>query len=252
MCYTVFVANLLKNLSVHEISLVHRGANGKRFALFKSAEEVQVSDSTETVAPVTDPAPEAAVEPVTEPVALLKADGSLDEGALAKLDPVLRPQVEALFKAQAEAKTALEAGARVAAEAVEKAVSLEKTLSDAKEAAEVKEAISKAASDFGGLPQATPETLGPALRILRKADAVAADLIENVLKSCKALVNVALEPVGKSEAPGTDSMNTWDRVQKQAEQMVSKGEAKTKEIAVARILEADKKLYTAIEAEKGQ
>lgn len=245
------MAQLLKNLSVHEVSLVHRGANGKRFALFKSAEEVQVSDSTETVAPVTEAAPEAAPAPA-EPVALLKADGSLDEEAVAKLDPVLRPQVEALFKAQADAKAAQEVVAKTAKEAVEKAAALEKTLAEEKEASEVKEAISKAATDFAGLPQATPETLGPALRVLRKADAGAADLIENVLKSCKALVSKALEPVGKSEPAGADSMTTWERVQKQADQMVLKGEAKTKEIAVARILEADKQLYTAIEAEKGQ
>lgn len=244
------MATLLRKLTVHEVSLVGVAANNKKFALFKSAEEVPVSENTE-VAAAAEPTPEAAPAPA-EPVALLKSDGSLDEDAVAKLDPVLRPQVEALFKAQAEAKAAKEAVEKAAKEAVEKAAALEKTIAEEREAAEVKEAIAKAATDFAGLPQVKPEELGPALRILRKADAKAAELVENVLKSCKALVGQALEPVGKSVPPAAESMTTEERVNKQALEMVAKGEAPTKEIAFARILESDKSLYMAIAAEKGQ
>lgn len=245
------MATLLRNLSVHEISLVGKAANNKKFALFKSAEEVPVSETPE-VAVAAEPAPVAVPAQVEAPVALLKADGSLDEDAVAKLDPVLRPQVEALFKAQADAKLAKEAVEKAVTEAVEKAASLEKSLTEERETAEVKEAIAKAASDFAGLPQAKPEELGPALRVLRKADAKAAELVENVLKSCKALVGQALEPVGKSVSPATESMTTEERVNKQALEMVAKGEAPTKEIAFTRILESDKSLYTAIAAEKAQ
>jgi hypothetical protein len=231
------MAKLLKNLTVHEVSLVGSPANRKKFALTKSA-EVLVSDEVKT-----EPAVEAAPAAEAAPVALLKADGTPDEEALAKLDPVLRPQFEALFKAQADA-------VKAQAEAVAKAAALEATLATEKETAEVKEAISKAAVDFAGLP-AKAEDLGPALRVLRKADAAAAELVENVLKSCKALVGQALEPVGKAAA-ADESTSTMEKVMKRAADMVAKGEAKTKEIAFSKILESDKALYAAIQAEKDQ
>lgn len=272
----------LRNLLVGEVSLVDKGANNKRFYLMKAAEtqtqtengaavvvadvvaekaepsliEKALAEAVEGEAPDTDPSKDlvAALRRVAKatglddtglkavlglkdpaPVAVEKAETASDP--LAGISPEARILVDGLFKTQADA--------------VAKAASLTKALDEEREAKAVTESIQKAAADFKHLAE-KPDVLGPALRALRKADAVAVEVIENVLKRADALAAQSLEPKGVSPAQTEDAsgLSTYEKVAKRAEKGVSTGEFKTIAEGVARIFAADPALYTAHEAEK--
>lgn len=171
------------------------------------------------------PAPEAA--PVAEAVAKAESDKA---EVLAKM--------ATLEKALAEAKA--EANAKVEA--------LQKALDDEREQKEIREAVAKAASDFGHLP-AKAEDIGPALRTLRKAAPDAANKVEALLKQVDALLNQTLAPVGVSKADTIDD-NAWAKVQRLAKAKVEKGEVASLAKAIDAVLVENKDLYTAIQAEK--
>jgi len=259
------MAQLLKNLSVVEVSLVGTPANKKRFALFKSADEVSVSEkpvakAEEAPAPQEDKKPaEEAPAPTEKAMCTCPecgaefdpaaAEAAAEDAAPPSEDEIAKmaPQVQKLFKMKADLEAAKEAAEKATAEAVAKAAEIEKTLLAERESKETADSIAKAKEDFAGLP-VKAEDLGPALRSIRKSDPAAAEAIESVLKSCKALVAKALEPVGQAPAV-EDNTSAWDRVQKQAKEMVAKGEAKTEAIAIATLMK-DSQLMAAVYAEK--
>ena len=177
-------------------------------------------------APVVE-APKPAPEPeAVEPV--LKSDGSLNEAALAKVDPVLRPQLVALYKAQAEA--------------VEKAARLEEEKANT-------EAIAKAASEFPNLP-AKASDLGPALRRVAKASSEDEKYLRGLLQAANAALASVVVPVGK--AAESDSGSRLEQVQSRARALVAKGEFASEAAAFEAILLKDKDLYAALQAEKGK
>lgn len=185
------------------------------------------------------------MEKTPETIALEKAAADAKSEA-----ETLKAKLEALEKSVTDSKTAAETAAETAKVALEKAAAekatLEKALADAKEASEVGEAISKAATEFKNLP-AKAEDLGPALRLLRKADATATEKLESILKSVNVMLEKTLEPKGKSTG---DSLTAWEQIQKSAAALVAADPKLTTEAAVDRVLTANPDLYTAHQAEK--
>lgn len=244
----------LKKLVVDEVSLVDRGANGKRFLLTKRAPDMTVENTTaetvtetpaaevvadavaETVEKVADVVAETVVEPEVAPETITKALADAEKA-------------EAIQKAVAAAVEAVKAEA---AEAVQKALdertALEKRLADAAEAAEVAESIQKAASTFKNVP-VRPEQLGPDLRRIRKADAGLADRIETLLKQFDAVAAGLLKPVGSAEAEPV-AETAWEEIQKRAGGLLKAGSAKTMPEAISKVMDADKSLYERHEAER--
>jgi hypothetical protein len=253
----------LKDLVVNEVSLVDKGANGKRFLLTKAAEpapetvmdtETPEAPPAETVEKAEEAAPaveaEAApAEVAAEPVEKAEVAAEPAPAAEPAAEEVAKAlQAEAIQKAVAEAveKAVAETKAQAAAE---RAV-LEKRLADEQEAKEVSESIQKAASAFKNLP-AKADVLGPDLRKIRKAvgDEVA-DRIESLLKGLDMAVKPALEPVGVAKAEETEA-SAWATIEKRAK-TVSVQKSITFAQAVTDVLTDDPKLYAAYEAEKTQ
>lgn len=134
--------------------------------------------------------------------------------------------------------------------ATDKVDALAKQLQAAQEEKELREAVAKAATDFPHLPEKS-EVLGPALRLLAKADAAAFGLIEGLLKKADALVASKLEPIGKGDPLSEATGSTADKVAKMAQDRVSKSAGKIKfEVAYDQVLHENPSLYTAMEAEK--
>lgn len=224
------MANRLRNLTINEVSLVKKGANAKRIYLTKGQDETM--DNTEIE--------KAAAE---AKVALEKAQAEKAE-VEAKLAALEKASAEAATQASAE-KAALE---KASAEAVAKAADLEKALAVEKEAKEISEAVQKAAVDFKNLPEA-PESLGPMLRTIRKADAAVADRLEALLKKVDALSKSALDPKGSAKAE--DKTETaLDEINKQAKALVDAGKATSLAKAFDEVLRADPALYTRYAAEQ--
>jgi hypothetical protein len=238
----------LKDLVVNEVSLVDKGANGKRFLLTKAAEpapetvmdtETPEAPPAETVEKAEEAAPaveaEAApAEVAAEPVEKAEVAAEPAPAAEPAAEEVAKAlQAEAIQKAVAEAveKAVAETKAQAAAE---RAV-LEKRLADEQEAKEVSESIQKAASAFKNLPA--------------KADEVA-DRIESLLKGLDMAVKPALEPVGVAKAEETEA-SAWATIEKRAK-TVSVQKSITFAQAVTDVLTDDPKLYAAYEAEKTQ
>lgn len=224
----------LRNLSIKEVSLVKKGANGKRIHLTKAQDSDQM-DQQEIE--------KAQKEAADAKAALEKADTDRKaaEGRIAALE---KAAADAATAATAE-KVALE---KAAAEATAKAIELEKALAVEKEAKEVSEAVQKAAAAYKHLPE-TPEVLGPALRALRKADAGAADKIEAVLAKVDALAKSALDPRGTATA-GNASATALDEIRKRAEALVKAGKVDSIAKGFDEVLRSDKDLYTRYEAER--
>jgi hypothetical protein len=278
------MTTLLRNLLVGEVSLVDKGANKKRFYLMKAADnkidtdqagadkpeptaiekalsgavdgEAADADPTKdlsvalrriakasgldeaglkTLLGIKDPEP-TVVEKVVEKIVEVAKAADEPKDPLADLSPEAKAKIDVLFKAQADA--------------VAKAAELTKALEDERESKAVGESIQKAAADFKHLPEKA-EALGPALRTLRKSDAKAVEVIENVLKRADALVAQALDPKGAPATATEDAgASTYERVEKRAHALVAKGEVKTVADGVAKIFAAEPKLYAAHEAEK--
>jgi uncharacterized protein GlcG (DUF336 family) len=242
------VATRLKNVQVDEISLVDKAANRKRFFLAKrdstsnKPAEVAVQSTNE---PVIEPvgkrmeneknSPAPVELPKPEPVVFLKADGEPDVAALAKLDPVTRTQVEAVFKARAD----------LAAEKAE----LTKRLAAEQDAKDLAECVRKCETDFKNLPVTAAE-LGADLRALRKADKPLAERFEALLAKANVAVAKVLEPIGSVPNHAAEGMSTWEKVQKRAEEMLAKGEVKSFALGVQKVIDSEPQLYPAIEAEK--
>lgn len=231
------MATSLRNITVKEISLVKKGANGKRIHLTKS-QETEMNENAQT-----QEIEKAQAEATAAKVALEKAEADR-KAAEDKIVALEKAQAEASEKAAAE-KALLE---KAQAEAVEKAADLEKALAVEKEAKEVSESVQKAAVAFKHLPE-TPENLGPMLRSIRKVDAAVADKLEALLTKVDALSKSALDPRGTSVA-GDASATALDEIQKRAKALVDTGKAATLAKAFDAVLCADKDLYTRYQAEK--
>jgi hypothetical protein len=265
----------LQNLFVGEVSLVDKAANKKRFYLTKAADPKTEPEKVETPAATPEPsliekalaeavdgdAPDA--DPTKDLTVALrrvaKASGLDEAGLKAALgikdpEPVVKaaePAADPLADLPPEAKAKVEALFKAQADAIAKAEALSKTLDEEREAKAVTESIQKAAVDFKHLPEKA-DAIGPALRALRKADAKALDVLENVLKRADSLVAQALDPKGVSAAVTSEAsgLSTYERVQKRAQSLVEKGEVKTIADGVSKIFEAEPELYAAHEAEK--
>ena len=219
----------LSQIVVNEVSLVTKGANRKRYAITKSALNGAPVLTQENV--MTEEQKVELEKAHTE--ALAKADADLK---------AVQAKLEALEKAAADEKAvALEKAA------VEKAA-LEKALAAEVEAKELAEVIQKAAVDFKNLPSKA-EDLGPALRVLRKADAAAASKIEAVLKSVDAMLAQALDARGTSNA--ADVADAWSAIEKKAREIVAKADNKlTFPQAVDFVCKTDGDLYNAYQTEQ--
>lgn len=267
----------LRNLLVGEVSLVDKGANNKRFYLMKAAESKTETASETPVADKPEPtlvekalaeavegeAPDA--DPTKDLLVALrrvaKASGLDEAGLKAALglkdpEPVVvekaaETPVDPLANLPADAKAQVEALFKAQADAIAKAEALSKTLDEEREAKAVTESIQKAAADFKHLPERA-DVIGPALRSLRKADAKAVEVIENVLKRADALASQTLNPKGLSAAQTEEAagLSTYEKVAKRAEKGVATGEFKSIAEGVAKLFAADPALYTAHEAEK--
>lgn len=226
----------LKNLTINEVSLVKKGANGKKIHLTKSHEQDSGSMDAQEIEKALRDAADAKV-------ALEKAEAEKAEAA-AKIAALEKAAAETAEKAEAE-RAALE---KAAVDAAAKAVELEKALAVEKEAKEVSEAIQKAAASYKNLPE-KPEDLGPLLRTVRKADAAAADRLEALLVKVDAIAKAALDPRGTSVG-GDAAATALDEIRKRAEGLVKAGKANTIAKAFDEVLRTDKDLYTRYEAER--
>lgn len=218
----------LRNLAIHEVSLVKKGANGKRIHLTKSLNQ---DDTME------DQIEKTLKDAADAKVALEKAeaDRKTAEDRIAALE---KAAADTATQAAAE-KATLE---KAAVEATARAVDLEKALAVEKEAKEVSEAIQKAAVSFKHLPE-TPEALGPMLRAVRKADAATADKLEALLTKIDALAKSALDPRGTATG-GDASATALDEIRKRADALVKAGKVDSIAKGFDEVLRADKDLYT--------
>jgi hypothetical protein len=224
----------LTNLSIKEISLVKKGANGKRIYLTKAQDSDQM-DTQEIEKALKDAA--------DAKVALEKAEADRKTA---------EDKIAALEKAAADAAaaTATERAAleKAAVDAAAKAVELEKALEIEKEAKAVSEAVQKAAVAYKHLPE-TPEVLGPLLRTIRKADAAVADKVEALLAKVDTIAKSALDPRGTARG-GDASATALDEIRKRAEALVKAGKVDSIAKGFDEVLRADKDLYTRYEAER--
>ena len=212
---------------MNEVSLVDKAANNKRFILTKRADDT-MADDTETK-------PEIDAEAITKAV-----DAAVTEAVSKALAKAEADKAEAIAKA-VEAANAVSAAEKAA---------VEKRLADEVEAKEVREAVLKAATEFKNLP-AKPEDLGADLRAVRKSHPEAAARLEALLKSCNEAAAALLKPAGvTADETVTKSETTQDEIYKRADALVTSGKAKTREIAVAQVLQDHPELYTAYAGEK--
>lgn len=226
----------LKNLSINEVSLVKKGANGKRIFLTKSLEQESDQMNEQEIEKALKDAADAKV-------ALEKAEADAKASA-DKIAALEKAAADSAAQAAAE-KATLE---KAAVDAAARTVELEKALAVEKEAKEVSEAIQKAAASFKNLPE-TPEALGPMLRAIRKADAAAADKLEALLVKIDALAKSALDPRGTASG-GDASATALDEIRKRADALVKAGKVDSIAKGFDEVLRADKDLYNRYEAEK--
>jgi hypothetical protein len=257
----------LKDLVVNEVSLVDKGANGKRFLLTKAADAAETEMTVETtIEPTVETPVETPVEKSEEPVVKAPVETPVEKAEEPAAEPVIEaaPVAEPVDVEKAVADRLVEIQKAHDAklveiqkahdEAIAKAAAerevLEKRLADEQEAKEVTESVQKAVTLFKNLP-AKPDVLGPDLRKVRKAlgDEVA-DRFESLLKGLDTLVKPALDPVGVAKAEES-SASAWEEIQKQAKAK-AKAENMSEAQAVDAVLRADSKLYAAYEAEKTQ
>ena len=167
----------LSDVVVKEVSLVPKGANGRKVFLRKADEpalEPQKDSVMEDQLNESQVALEKAAAEATEAKVALEKAAAEKATLEARIVDLEKAQADALAKADAE-KVALE---KAAADEKAKAEELEKALAVEKEAKEVSEAIQKAAVDFKNLPEKA-EDLGPLLRNIRKSAGVeAADKVD--------------------------------------------------------------------------
>jgi regulator of replication initiation timing len=169
----------LRDLSVHEVSLVPKGANAKKFFITKAAPSEE-----STVADEKNPEVAAAEEAVTKALNEAKA---------------LSEQIAKMVAENEAARAEIASIKKAADEAQEEKVRLEKALAEEIEAKAVREAVVKAADDFAHLP-VKAEDIAKALHEARKAAPAAVEAIEAVLKAADAALakGVPTEPIGKS------------------------------------------------------
>lgn len=179
--------------------------------------------------------PEAKAEPVTAPVAEVVAEAPVAAAPVADVVAAAVAAAVAAERASAQAKIA-EVEARLSAEV---------------EAREVKDVIAFVEKTYANLPGAAAE-VGPALRVLRKADAKAAATIEAILASTNALLASGkpsgLEPVGSAGEAQPKSADS------RLNEIVADLRAKDKTLSVekARVLayEQNPDLYAALSGGK--
>jgi hypothetical protein len=221
------MASYLSKLKVNEVSLVGKGANGRRVYLRKSADSLDEVDVT--VAEPTVELEKALAAAAESAVALEKA--AVEKATLeARLVELEKAQTDALAKAAAEK------------------VEVEKALAAQVEAAAVAECIQKASVDFKNLPEPAAD-LGPLLRNVSKVDPVAGVKLEALLKKLDALAKSALEPKGTTVAADATA-SAWDEIQKRASKVVAEKGAPTLAQAVEAVMKADPSLYDKHQAER--
>lgn len=152
----------------------------------------------------------------------------------------LRAELDALKASAAESAAAIQA-ARDEAVAAKAQRDLEV------ENREVAAAVSAAESAYKHLG-VKADSLGPALRKIRKTDAGAADVIENALKGADALVAQGLDPKGRSVQTGGSALEQFEALVKAT--MVADTKL-SREKAESVVFNQNPSLYTALRAEQG-
>lgn len=235
----------LSGVVVKEISLVPKGANGRKVYLRKDADSQGTGTEMNEAEKIA--LEKAQTDAKTAAEALEKAQAEAATAAKSQADKIAE-----LEKAAADAKVAADADKalveKAAADAKAKAEELQKALDAEKEAKEVAESITKAASDFKNLPEKA-EDLGPLLRSIRKAAPDVADKVEALLKKVDAIAKGALDVKGVSTG-GNAADTALSKIEKKAAELVKAGTVKTVEQGFAEVLKTDKALYAQYDREK--
>jgi hypothetical protein len=228
----------LSDIQVREVSLVGKAANQRKYVIMKSADDktedkVQAALEILKSATLTDEQ-KTAVGTLVAPAPkqeLLKGDGTVNDAAIAALDPALRGQVEALAKAQATQLAAL--------------AELQKSALAERESRERAEYIAKAASEFKAVPGGV-EAVGDLLFRVKKSLPEQLPVLESLLKATQAMASDLTKSVGTGDgtASGSAGDTAWERIQKAAGRIAV--EKKISEaVAVVQYLDTDegKALY---------
>ena len=246
-----FVDRILEEpVSSNAKALLDRAPEGVRhmaMAYFaarpRNSEETKMpeSENTEAIVPaiVAEPEAEPVVVPaVADPVAPAEPAAAALPAVSASVDMVAvlaqaRAAIEAEFQAKLDtAKSELGAAhARLAVEI---------------EAKELRDVLAEVTASFGNLP-GKAEDLAPAVRAMRKADPVAAAIIEAALKSANALVVQSLDPLGRTAA---ESLTPEQEVDRLATMARVKNPALTVEQARAKVYTENPKLTAAVRGEE--
>lgn len=177
----------------------------------------------------------------SEPEVEVEGEGQETKAELRKDDG--GPNLDALPD---EAKPIVEAIWKEHQEAVRKAEELERVLKEERDRQLTKEFIARA-SELHSLP-VSPDELGPALKRIHEATPGDYEVVERVLKAANEALESSrvLEEVGRSDAVSEVAAILDAR----AKELVQKGEAKTYEQAVDRVLLEQPELYSRYLAEK--
>jgi len=206
------MAKRLTNLQVHEISLVPKGANGKKIHLMKMA------------------------EPETNPDTRSK-----------EMEEEIAKSLEDLRKTAEAQRVELEALRKSADEAVQKQLELQKQLADEREAVAVRESIAKFAARFPHIP-GKAEDLAPAMRALSKVAPEAHEALCKALDAANALCDRSTDPVGKADAPEVPG-TAADELAEVVKALRKEDPTLTEAQAIVKAYEQREDLYAALNGE---
>ena len=153
-------------------------------------------------------------------------DGSYD---LAGVPEEMQATVEAICK-QHEA-------------AVQKAAELEEILKAERDERLRRDFVEKAEKEFSNIPGTAAE-IGILLKSLNDLDVEVAEKVESIFKAVDAQLSnsAALEEIG---SPASDiEMSAWGKIEKQAEELITKGVVSSKAAAISKVLEINPALYS--------
>jgi len=276
-------ATLLENLTVDEVSLVDRAANGRRFLVWKNHQRgTPMKDTLNAVAEVATEREADLIEAVAKldlsedaqaalttahrilvgfadeiPAEALSAFGLAGAPAeVAKDEPEAdaeEPEAAAIEDEPAEVEKAADELDPVLKAANDRIAELEAVLKAERDERVLKADTESIADRFGALPGVKADELAPVWGELRKAAPDALKVIEDTFGRLTA-ASVAkaeglLSETGKTtavEAAGS----AWDRIEQLAQDRVRKGLDENKAKAIDTVLKTEPKLYGEYLAER--
>tara|TARA_R110000823_G_scaffold189739_1_gene321551 strand:+ start:883 stop:1725 length:843 start_codon:yes stop_codon:yes gene_type:complete len=264
---------LLEDLQVHEVSLVDRAANGRRFLIWKNAKGKNVKDSIQAVADTATDKEEAILQSVEKmamsedaQAALITAhrliegysDEITDEMVQAfGLSPVAveieeeaaiqEPVDEPIAKAEEpEIEPVLKA-------ANDRIAELENVLKSERDERILKADVERVSVDFGSIPGVIADELGQVLSELRKAAPDALAVIEKTLTRIAtaqgAEASGLLGEAGKTTAVASTG-SALDRIEGLVGERIVKGLDKSRAAAFATVTRLHPELYGEYAAER--